>query len=86
MGQLYHVCANGEGWMYCVPNKGFATRQQAWQEMFEYIEVFYNRQRSWAISPLQTRYWCILTSPLNEYGPECIHIRLKLLCYNTLGG
>ncbi len=51
----------------CVPNKGFATRQQAWQETFEYIEMFYNRQRSWAISPLQTRCWCILTtSPLNR--------------------
>jgi hypothetical protein len=50
----------------CVPNKGFTTRQQAWQETFEYIDAFYNRQRSWAISPLQTRCWCILTtSPLD---------------------
>ncbi len=29
----------------CVLNRGFATRQQAWQETFEYIEMFYNRQR-----------------------------------------
>jgi transposase InsO family protein len=29
----------------CVPDKGFATRQQAKSETFEYIEVFYNRQR-----------------------------------------
>ena len=29
----------------CVPNKGFATRQQARQETFEYIDAFYNRQR-----------------------------------------
>jgi hypothetical protein len=28
----------------CVPNKGFTTRQQAWQETFEYIDAFYNRQ------------------------------------------
>jgi transposase InsO family protein len=29
----------------CVPVNGFATRQQARSETFEYIEVFYNRQR-----------------------------------------
>ena len=29
----------------CVPANGFATRQQARSETFEYIEVFYNRQR-----------------------------------------
>jgi putative transposase len=29
----------------CVPAKGFDTRQQAKSETFEYIEVFYNRQR-----------------------------------------
>ncbi len=29
----------------CVPERGFDTRQQAWSETFEYIEVFYNRQR-----------------------------------------
>ncbi len=29
----------------CVPANGFATRQQAKSEMFEFIEVFYNRQR-----------------------------------------
>jgi len=28
----------------CVPNKGFTTRQQAWQETFEYTDAFYNRQ------------------------------------------
>ena len=29
----------------CVPAGGFGTRQQARSETFEYIEVFYNRQR-----------------------------------------
>jgi putative transposase len=29
----------------CVPEGGFATRAQARSETFEYIEVFYNRQR-----------------------------------------
>ena len=29
----------------CVPAGGFETRQQARSETFEYIEVFYNRQR-----------------------------------------
>jgi transposase InsO family protein len=29
----------------CVPADGFETRQQALSETFEYIEVFYNRQR-----------------------------------------
>jgi transposase InsO family protein len=29
----------------CVPNGGFETRAQAKSETFEYIEVFYNRQR-----------------------------------------
>lgn len=29
----------------CVPAHGFETRQQAQSETFEYIEVFYNRQR-----------------------------------------
>jgi transposase InsO family protein len=29
----------------CVPDKGFATRRQARSETFEFIEVFYNRQR-----------------------------------------
>jgi transposase InsO family protein len=29
----------------CVPAQGFETRQQAKRETFEYIEVFYNRQR-----------------------------------------
>jgi transposase InsO family protein len=29
----------------CVPASGFATRQQARSETFEFIEVFYNRQR-----------------------------------------
>ena len=29
----------------CVPADGFETRAQAKSETFEYIEVFYNRQR-----------------------------------------
>ncbi len=29
----------------CVPEYGFTTRQEAKSETFEYIEVFYNRQR-----------------------------------------
>ncbi len=29
----------------CVLKRGFDARWQAWSEPFEYIEVFYNRQR-----------------------------------------
>lgn len=29
----------------CVDRQSFATRQEARQAIFEYIEVFYNRQR-----------------------------------------
>lgn len=38
----------------CVPQEGYATREEAKQAIFEWIEVFYNRQRSHSTLGYQT--------------------------------